>query len=510
MERIGQYEILGVIGDGGMGTVYRGRDPRFNRLVAIKVLHAHYRRDPAVVDRFKNEAIIQAKLAHPNVVTVLDFVASDETMAMILEHVDGHPLDRVIEQCRGGLDPERALHLFKQILSAMSYAHAQGLVHRDLKPSNVLVQSIGSEEHAKVVDFGIAKILGEEKQRTATSAKMGTLGYMSPEQIRSPRDVDQRSDIYALGVILFEMATGRQPFASDSEYEMMRKIVEDPPPAFEELARQVPSRLAAVVERALRKDPAERFQSCAEIVEVLASEEAAPAFVTAPAGIDRSSAGMQQPRPEGSTLSTDEPVTAPTRGWPPERWALAAVVSMVGIGAAVMLAHDDRGSGGAQPLAQLPPQAVAPVELAAEPIRPPPQPAPRVVTEQPTERAAPSQAPSREAPAGASRLVGLSWASADNGYTVDWSEARDFCSNLKQGGVGGFRLPRVDELSAVVDPNAGGDVMVRRGINLSGCCAWSASREGDSAWVVNFALGGRREKLELGNAFEARALCIRE
>ena len=260
--QIGTYEVLGIVGQGGMGTVYRGRDPRFDRLVAIKVLHPQFQRDPEIVERFKAEAVIQAKLNHSHIVTVFDFVATADTLAMVMEYVEGKPLDQVIEECHGPMEPGRAIALMRQILSAMGYAHGQGLVHRDIKPSNIAIQRLGDEEIAKVMDFGIAKILGSEKLKTATGAKMGTLAYMSPEQIRSPKNVDARSDIYSLGAVLFEMLTGQLPFEADSEYELMRLILEAPPRPANHSRAATPLQVAAL--RAMAKTPGERFSSCSE------------------------------------------------------------------------------------------------------------------------------------------------------------------------------------------------------------------------------------------------------
>ena len=259
---IGPYEVLGIIGDGGMGTVYRGRDPRFDRPVAIKVLHPQFQRDQEVVERFKSEAVIQAKLNHPNIVTVFDFIATKDTLAMVMEYVEGRPLNLVIQQCHGPMDPARAGALTRQILSAMGYAHGQGLVHRDIKPSNIAIQESAGEEIAKVMDFGIAKILGSEKLKTATGARMGTLAYMSPEQIKSPKNVDARSDIYSLGAVLFEMLTGQLPFEADSEYELMRLILEAPPRPAIHFQPATPLQAAAL--RAMAKSPGERFSSCSE------------------------------------------------------------------------------------------------------------------------------------------------------------------------------------------------------------------------------------------------------
>lgn len=256
---IGGYERLSLIGDGAMGAVYLGRDPRFDRRVAIKVLHPQLQRDPAVVERFKSEAVIQAKLSHPNIVTVYDFVAEADTLAIVMEFVDGPPLSDVIARSRGPMPPARAAAIAEQVLSALAHAHMQGLVHRDIKPSNVLLATIVGEEVAKLADFGIAKILGSGMLRTSTGAKMGTLAYMSPEQVKSPKSVDARSDIYSVAVVLYEMLTGRVPFTSDSEYEVLRAIIESPVPAPRALSPAIPAALEQALGRALAKSPADRF-----------------------------------------------------------------------------------------------------------------------------------------------------------------------------------------------------------------------------------------------------------
>ena len=261
-ERIGPYEVVGLLGDGGMGRVYRARDPRFDRMVAVKVLQPHLASSPELARRFTAEAVIQAKLRHPNIVAVHDFVADGETLAIVMEFIDGRSLEKVISDAGGPLTPERCVALMSQVLSAMAYAHEQGLVHRDVKPSNIVVETIRGEEHAKVVDFGIAKILGDDKLRTATGAKMGTLAYMSPEQVKSPKNVDARSDIYSLGVVLYEMLTGRTPFDADSEYELMDRIVREEPPVPSRVIQGSPPSFDAVVRRAMAKRPEDRYSDC--------------------------------------------------------------------------------------------------------------------------------------------------------------------------------------------------------------------------------------------------------
>ena len=310
MQKIAHYEVIEVIGDGGMGTVYKARDPRFDRMVAIKVLHEQFQRDPAVVERFKNEAIIQAKLSHPNIVTVYDFVATNEILAMVMEFVKGSSLSGLITQQAGPMPTARIVALMGQILSAMDHAHSEGLVHRDLKPSNIAVQALGDEEIAKVMDFGIAKVLGSEKLRTATGATMGTIHYASPEQLRSPKGVDHRTDIYALGVILYEMASGTLPFEAESEFELMRLTVEAPPPPLRERAADVPEALEKVVARALAKDPEQRYSSCREMLEALRSATTA--------------AALQTPQPAAETEPAPE--AAPVRQRPQPQTPAAVVM----------------------------------------------------------------------------------------------------------------------------------------------------------------------------------------
>jgi len=264
LERIGQYEVLDILGDGGMGTVYRARDPRFDRLVAVKLLHGHFQRDSSVAERFKSEAVIQAKLNHPNIVAVYDFVIDANYLAIVLEYIDGQALSELIEGRGGPLQTERSVALLSQVLKAIGFAHDQGLVHRDIKPSNIMVLQLGDEEIAKVLDFGIAKILGSEKMRTVAGSALGTLAYMSPEQIKNPNQVTAAADIYSLGIALYETLTGVVPFDGETEYDMMVRIVDQVPTPPSRVAAAVPAALDAVVLRALEKDPSRRFSSCSE------------------------------------------------------------------------------------------------------------------------------------------------------------------------------------------------------------------------------------------------------
>jgi serine/threonine protein kinase len=266
---IGYYRLESVIGDGGMGTVYRATDTRFDRVVAIKVLHPHFARDPEVRARFEAEARIQAQLNHPNIVSVYDFIVEEQQLCMVMEFIEGRSLDEVIAEETGPMPAPRCVEIMHQVLNAVGYAHGKGVVHRDLKPSNVMIRQLGDQSIAKVMDFGVAKLLGSEKLRTATGAKIGTLWYMSPEQLRAARNVDERSDIYSLGVTLYQMATGRVPFDADTEYTLMEAIVRQDPPRPSMFYPGVPPSFEAVILKAISKEPDGRFRTCNEFWDAL-------------------------------------------------------------------------------------------------------------------------------------------------------------------------------------------------------------------------------------------------
>ncbi len=410
-QQIGLYLCQALIGEGGMGAVYRGIDPRFGRDVAIKVLHSQFQRDPQVVARFKAEAVIQAKLSHPNIITVYDFVATDQVLAMVMEYVDGTPLDALIERAHGPLPVALALSVMSQVLSAIGFAHARQLVHRDLKPSNILVQDRGEGQVlVKVVDFGIAKILGSEKVRTATSAQMGTLAYMSPEHLRSPKSVDHRSDLYALGITLFEMLSGRVPFDSDSEYGLMQEIIQHEVPRVSAFNPAVPPALEQVIARATAKRPEERFQSAADFSAALRGQQPLADPPAAPKAWTAS--------PQGPTVA--ERRAPPEKTSPPAgpRWALVAaaataLLAVLAVWALVQSKSDLDGqqaravreqaaptgaaterepqqSAAAAALSAAPPEAQKAIAVAAQPEAPP-------TAETPPPAPAPAEHPAVEA-----------------------------------------------------------------------------------------------------------------
>jgi len=268
---ISDYIVERVLGEGGMGTVYLARHTVLDQQVAIKILDPEVARKPGVKERFIQEANIQAKLKHPNVVQVLTATKTGgDTPALIMEYVDGKSLSEVLE-LRGALPIDDALKIMEQVLSAVGYAHRQGVIHRDLKPSNVMVMASGE---AKVTDFGIAKVLGSTKL-TRTGTAMGSAHYMSPEQIRRPETVDARSDIYSLGCVFYEVLTGRPPFGekdasgTESDYEVKTAHVTEAAPALETVNSGIPAWLAKLVMSMLAKEPDQRPSNCDEIVEAL-------------------------------------------------------------------------------------------------------------------------------------------------------------------------------------------------------------------------------------------------
>ena len=259
-EHVGDYAIERELGAGGMARVYRGRHVHLDTEHALKVLDPAYRHVPEARQRFLDEAKIQARLlSHPNIVRVTNIVATPEHAALVMDLVDGPSLDDVISTLPGNPDEIRRIML--GILAAVEHAHRCGVIHRDLKPGNVLLD--GPTRTPRVTDFGIAKVT--DKRTTAQGARMGTLVYSSPEQLRDPRGVTARSDIFSLGVVLYEMTTGGLPFRGDCELDVMNAIVA----GTYFLPRVIDPQLARVIRRALEPDPSRRFPTCGAMAAAL-------------------------------------------------------------------------------------------------------------------------------------------------------------------------------------------------------------------------------------------------
>jgi TolB-like protein/Tfp pilus assembly protein PilF len=266
--RLGQYEILSSLGAGGMGEVYRATDTKLGRDVALKVLPADMGQDAERLARFRREAKSLAQLDHPNIVTIYSVEESDGVHFLTMQLVEGQALDRIIPA--GGLPAEQIVEIARALGDALAAAHEKGIVHRDLKPANVMVSNDG---RVKVLDFGLAKDIREAGlgDATLTSAHqtqmgmvMGTPAYMSPEQT-SGRPLDHRTDIFSLGVVLHEMATGQRPFTGNSSAELVSAILRDTPPSVTDARPDLPSDLARIIRRCLEKDPRHRLQTARDV-----------------------------------------------------------------------------------------------------------------------------------------------------------------------------------------------------------------------------------------------------
>ena len=261
MERIGHYKIVSELGRGGMGVVFKAHEESLNRFVAIKMLGEHLEEDAEYVERFVREAQSAAALSHPNIVQIYAISEEDGHHYFVMEYVQGTSVQRMI-QTKGKLPPAEAARLVIQAAAGLQDAHAQGVVHRDIKPANLMVTDRGL---LKIADFGLALMGGAATRLTATGMLMGTPGYLSPEQCldQSP---DHRTDIYSLGVTLFEMLTGTMPFRADSPLALLRLIVEVEPPEIRELNPDVDDELRDIITRMLAKDREERYPSCTEVI----------------------------------------------------------------------------------------------------------------------------------------------------------------------------------------------------------------------------------------------------
>ena len=275
-----QLEILELLGQGGMGAVYKARQRQLDRLVALKILPPEVGRDPAFAERFAREARALARLSHPNIVAVYDFGQAGGLFYFVMEFVDGVNLRRMLAE--GKLSPAEALAIVPQICEALQYAHDEGIVHRDIKPENILLDKKG---RVKIADFGLAKLLGQARRDftlTGTQQVMGTPHYMAPEQMEQPQTVDHRADIYSLGVVFYEMLTGELPMGRFQPPS--QKAVLD-------------VRLDEVVLRALEKEPERRYQQASEVKTEVERITTQPAFVAAAAA----------PKPSASPSAGESP-----------------------------------------------------------------------------------------------------------------------------------------------------------------------------------------------------------
>ena len=292
-DRIGDYEILSVLGAGGMGKVYKVRNVISERVEAMKVLLPNLESDPDLADRFTREIKVQASLTHPNIAGLHTAQRIDNQLVMMMEFVEGVTIEQ--EMHKGAISIEKGVEYISQVLSALAYAHARGVVHRDIKPANMMLTPGGI---VKLMDFGIAKITADPKL-TQTGRTLGSLYYMSPEQINGAT-LDARSDLYSLGVSLYEIVTGTRPFKGDSDFSIMAAHLNSTPVAPLQIDPRLPSMLNEIIMMSIARDAAQRFQSADAFRNALQSLHLGPE-----AGVP-----AQQAAPNTPTAPTAAPLAA--------------------------------------------------------------------------------------------------------------------------------------------------------------------------------------------------------
>jgi serine/threonine protein kinase/membrane-associated phospholipid phosphatase len=343
--KLGPYEILGSLGAGGMGEVYRARDTRLDRLVAVKVISEKLADDPGALARFEREAKAVAALSHPNILAIHDFESEGDLRYAVMELLEGETLRERLEE--GPLPISKATEIATRVAEGLAAAHEKGIIHRDLKPGNVFVTMYGQ---VKVLDFGLARltdksaVLGDSGPASTTAdvsthagAVLGTMGYMSPEQLRG-LPTDPRSDIFTLGILLYEMLSGRRAFARDTTADTVSAILHEDPPELDRLAAAISVPLFKIVKRCLEKRPEDRFSSAHDLA--LALEAVSSAGAPLP---ETAVPRAKKPRRRGSRDKAQEPSSSSRPG---------RQDSKVGDAAPEPDSRKPRSSGGRKPRAQ--------------------------------------------------------------------------------------------------------------------------------------------------------------
>jgi len=257
--KLQNYKILSLLGEGGMGSVYKAFDVKLERYAALKILNLNSTHNSTFIERFKREARNQAKLMHPNIVSVFGFVEEKDVLGITMEYIEGDTLESIIRN-KGRIEFSYALELMEQILTGIEFAHQQGFIHRDLKPSNIILDLNGN---AKIMDFGISKSIEELKSITQHNARPGTLLYMSPEQL-SGKIITIKSDLYALGITFYEMLVGVHPFPSQTIYEIIESHVNKIPARINSFIPSIPSEADDLILKAMNKAPENNFKNASE------------------------------------------------------------------------------------------------------------------------------------------------------------------------------------------------------------------------------------------------------
>jgi eukaryotic-like serine/threonine-protein kinase len=383
----GNYRAVSLLGEGGMGAVYLAEHPGIGRRVAVKVLHKNLSLDQQLLARFLNEARAANAIRHPNIIEILDSGALPDGMPyLVMELLEGESLSERIARL-GRLPTRAALRFAYQTASALGAAHSKGIVHRDLKPDNMFIvpdQDITDGERLKILDFGIAKLQEGTRGsvKTRTGAVMGTPLYMSPEQCRGVREIDHRSDIYSLGIILYEMVSGRPPFVSEGFGDLVNMHLNMPVPSLRAAVPDVPPALEALIMRMLAKDPEQRYADMAAVREAL---KAVPggALRTAKSFPDDGTLPPAGTRVAATTQGSGVgELSLPTEQRRHRRWGLLAALAIVAVGAVAGVRVFTRGHAvtPAPPAETTPPLTTTPIPTAPPPPPPTTPPASATVT----------------------------------------------------------------------------------------------------------------------------------
>jgi len=351
---VGDYQIAGILGAGGMGKVYKVRNLISDRIEAMKVLLPDLATEPELADRFLREIKVQASLEHPNIAALHTAVRVENQLLMLMELVEGTTLEQKLKD--GPLSVAEAVDYMRQVLSALEYAHGHGVIHRDLKPANMMLTPSGV---VKLMDFGIAKA-ATDRRLTMTGTTMGSLYYMSPEQIQGTAGLDPRSDLYSLGVSLYELVTGKRPFDGDSQYAIMAAHLEKTPVPPIQLDPKLPQLLNDVILMSVLRDPNQRFQSATAFRNALGSLAAPETIVVAAA------ASAPVPAPAQTTAPRSK------RGLWMAIGAVATALAVIG----VIELGPGKGTKAAQGSASTPAASIATPQTSTAPTGPLPAPEP--------------------------------------------------------------------------------------------------------------------------------------
>ncbi|MFH2007557.1 MAG: serine/threonine-protein kinase [bacterium] len=377
-----RYELLDIIGEGGMGVVYEGRHTALGRKVAVKILHEEFSDVDQASQRFMQEAQIAGNLGHANICEVTDVGTTEEGLPyMVMPFLEGRTLSETIEESEKGLSASRAVDIIVQVLSALQEAHEAGIVHRDLKPENIILIKMGDRaDFVKVLDFGISKVVGSKakdlQRLTATGMVLGTPYYMAPEQAAGAKDLDTRVDIYAVGVLLFELLVGHPPYMADSYNELIVKIVNEPVPRPREHNPDITKKLEKVVIKAMAKDRERRYDSARDFRQSLvkAGEDAG---LSLPLHLSTAALGKGTLASAAAEVTDRMPTVnlhAPRQGRRRWAWLAGGIAAAALLAAIVFFSTNRRSSTPREPAAPAPPpgmrHAVQPRMAAVDPMRP--------------------------------------------------------------------------------------------------------------------------------------------